>query len=336
MGEKIRWGILGPGNIARSFAEGLRLLPDAELVAVGSRSIERSTEFCAKYGGKPYGSYEELVQDPNIDVMYVATPHMMHEEHVVLSLRAGKNVLCEKPLAINEAQAKRMYAEADKQGLFLMDGLWSRFFPAWEYAQEQVRSGACGKINSIYAATCWGLTPDYDPKGRLRNIDLAGGALLDAGIYSLASVSVLLGPDEYPSEIKVTSTLGETGVDEIDMITMRYPSGVLVTAVCGLQGHLHETHVMMERGKLTIPRHRNPDLIIHDRPTGALGWGQHEEVRRQFYSRGEGFHFEAAHVQECLRQGLKRSPRVSEKESLNLMRIMDEVRRQAGLRYPFE
>ena len=201
MNKPINWGILGLGRIANDFAHCLRDMPDARLVASGSRDIAKAREFCGKYGGKPYGSYEELVNDPDVDIIYIATLHHLHEEHTKLALRAGKHVLCEKPIALNEASAARMYEEAEKHGLFLMDGLWSRFFPAWEFAKHVIDSGELGKIMAINSITSWGATP-LGPEHRIFNLNLSGGALLDGGIYSLAAMSVLLGADAYPASIK--------------------------------------------------------------------------------------------------------------------------------------
>ena len=135
--DKIRWAILGPGIIGDTFAYCLREVPDAEIVAVGSRSIERSRAFCEKYGGTPYGSYEEMLKDDRIDVVYIATPHNLHEEHVIMCAKAHKNILCEKPFTYNLASAQRMYKACEENGVFIMDGLWSRFFPAWQGVLEK-------------------------------------------------------------------------------------------------------------------------------------------------------------------------------------------------------
>ncbi|MDR3121063.1 MAG: Gfo/Idh/MocA family oxidoreductase [Clostridiales bacterium] len=334
MKDVIGWGILGPGRIGNDFAHCLRETPDGRVAAAGSRDIERSGAFCEKYGGKAYGSYEELVNDPDVDIVYVATPHHLHEEHTILALRAGKHVLCEKPIAVNAKQAANMYAEAEKRGLFLMDGLWSRFFPAWEFAREFIHSGEIGKIVTINSTTSWGALPT-NPPGRLYNLDIAGGSLLDGGVYSLAAMSVLLGADEYPTEIKAITDIGTTGVDDHDLAIMRFPSGVLFTMLCGLQGALLETHVLCEKGTLTIPNHRNPTHVqVRTRLPGSYMGAVNRDY--EFPYADEGFQFEASHVHDCLRKGLKTSPRVTQKESLMLMRIADEIRRQAGFVYPFE
>ncbi|MDR2932479.1 MAG: Gfo/Idh/MocA family oxidoreductase [Oscillospiraceae bacterium] len=338
MKETIGWGILGLGRIANDFATSLRELPDARVAAAGSRDIEKSRKFCELYGGKPYGSYEEMANDPDVDIIYVATPHNYHEEHVLLCVNAGKNVLCEKPFAINAAQAQRMYDAAREKNVLLMDGLWSRYFPAWEFATDYIKKGEMGKILAINSATCWGFDArvNRDPKGRLFDINLAGGALLDAGVYSLAVSTLLLGDDVYPKTINAFSQMGKSGVDEMDLISMQYDSGVLFTMICGLPGNLHETHILLEGGTITIPEHRKPETVIISGRQRADDWRYSMSRSYHFPYPTEGFQYEAAHAHDCLRKGLKTSPRVTPKESLILMRICDEVRRQASFTYPFE
>lgn len=339
MKDVIRWGIIGPGVIANTFAHCLREVPDAAITAVASRSIERSSAFCKVYGGVPYGSYEELANDPNVDIVYVATPHHLHEEHVLMCVRAGKAVLCEKPFAINEKQAANMYSEAEKAGVFIMEGLWSRFFPAWEFAKDCVQSGKYGKVCTMLSATSWGMGGDdsapLDPEDRRLNLDIAGGALLDAGIYCLAAMGYVLGSD-YPTEIKAISHMGPTGVDWNDVVSIRHPSGALFTMMCGLPGYLNETQIVMEKATIKVPRHRNPDhVVINGRGAGEI-WGINSSEVHRFPVVDEGFQYEAIHAQDCLRKGLKTSPRVTPQESLMLIRISDEIRRQAGFVYPFE
>jgi predicted dehydrogenase len=337
MQDKIRWGILGPGIIAKQFAASLQELPDAEVTAVGSRDYERSRGFCDVFGGKPYGSYAELVKDPNVDIIYVATPHNFHEEHVLLCVNAGKNVLCEKPFAVNAAQAERMYAAAKKNNVFILDGLWSRYFPAWEFAVQLAKSGDLGKVIAVNAATCWGRPTVVDAKlakNRLFDINLAGGALLDAGVYSLAAASVVIG-SEFPKKIKAMTKMTSTGVDDYDLIAVEYESGPICSLICGLSGRLHETHIVLERGTITVPGHRNPNTVIVER-LNPHEWRRHTKEIHHFHYDSTGFQFEAAHAHDCLRKGLKTSARATPEESLTLMRICDEVRRQANFVYPFE
>ena len=335
MGEFTRWGILGLGRIGNDFAQCLRDMPDAKITAAGSRDIEKSKAFCAKYGGTAHGSYEDLVNDPNVDIIYVATPHNFHEEHVILCARAGKSILCEKPFAVSEKQAAHMFEEAEKAGVFIMEGLWSRFFPAWEYTREQVQSGKFGKIISIHNVTSWGVE-QVMKDNRLFRPDLAGGALLDAGIYCLSVATNLLGPDEYPEKINAYGYIGETGIDEYDSVAIKYASGPHFTMMCGLRGMLQESHIITEHGTFTLPRHRNPSTVTLSYRDRGEDWRKQSILQHEFHYDGQGFQYEARHVQDCLRKGLKLSPRVPPKETLTLMRICDTIRKQINLVYPFE
>ena len=336
MKDVINWGILGLGSIANDFAQSLGELPDARIAAAGSRDIGKARAFCCKFGGKPHGSYAELVNDPDVDIVYVATLHHLHEEHALLALRAGKHVLCEKPIAITEASALRMYSEAEARGLFLMDGLWSRFFPAWEFAKQFIGNGELGRVVAINSITSWGALSS-EAKPRLFYPSLSGGALLDGGIYSLAAVSVILGADEYPTSVKALLEMGPTGVDEHDGIIMQFPSGVIATILAGLQGPMLMTNILCESGTMSIPNHRSPqDVEVNMRRTNYGGAYGMESRNYRFPYSSVGFQFEAAHVHECLRGGLTESPRVTKRESLMLMRIADEARRQAGFKYPGE
>ncbi len=332
MKDKIRWGILGPGIIAETFARCLREVPDAELVAVGSRSAERSAAFCEKYGGTPC-SYAELVADERVDVVYIATPHHLHEAHVALCAKAKKNSLCEKPCTYCRASAQRMYDICAENGVFVMEGLWSRFFPIWDKILETAREPRLGRLIGITSSTAWGTK--FDPEYRTFRPELAGGALLDAGIYSLAVTTLLMG-NEAPASVKSDSYIGTSGVDEQDTILLRYPSGVFANIHCGLVGHVHETVLVFENGTIEVPRHRNPDRFRVYMGAARERWhtGAIEEYLYPYYD--EGFQYEAVHVQECLRNGLKTSPRVTPAETLLLMQICDEIRAQAGYSYPFE
>jgi predicted dehydrogenase len=216
-----------------------------------------------------------------------------------------------------------------------MDGLWSRFFPAWEFAKHILDSGELGKVVAINSITSWGAMPD-NPKTRLFNLDMAGGALLDGGIYSLAAISVILGADAYPASIKALTEIGSTKVDDRDGAVLRYASGVIATVLCGLQGPMLVTNVLCENGSLTIPNHRNPSSVEIRGRNPYNGYRGPETRNYQFPYSNEGFQFEAKHVHDCIREGLAESPRVTKKESLALIRISDEIRRQAGFKYPFE
>lgn len=220
---RTRWGIIGTGNIASQFARGLALLDDAELVAVGSRTAESAHEFGERFGARTrHASYADLASDPDVDAVYIATPHPLHLENTLLGLEAGKAVLCERPFAINAHQAEVMIATARKRGVFLMEAMWTRFLPHMVRLREIVASGAIGELRMLQAD--FGFRTSFNPQGRLFDPALGGGALLDVGIYPISLASMLLGT---PTRVTSMAHLGATGVDEQSAIILGYGGGQL-------------------------------------------------------------------------------------------------------------
>src|SRR5215813_12044980 len=188
--EVVRWGILGAGSIANRLAEGVLVLPDAKLTAVGSRSQEKADAFADKYGiPNRHASYDALVNDPEVDVIYVATPHNFHKEHSILALNAGKHVLCEKPFTINECEAKEIVSVAQAKGLFVMEAMWTRFFPIMGKVRKLLKAGEIGEPYLLHAD--FGFKGTFNPEGRLYNPNLGGGALLDVGVYPISLASMI-------------------------------------------------------------------------------------------------------------------------------------------------
>jgi len=338
--EKIGWGFVSTGWISTEFAEGVRdEVPDGYVAAVGSRDLKKAEAFAEKYGGKPYGSYKEMFEDPDVDVVYVATPHPIHMENVIMAAEHGKNILCEKPFAVNRKQAQAMFDAAKANDVFIMEGLWSRFFPAWRYVSELLASGELGPVCSIDAATCWGGMRSAEPRyeHRLWRPDLAGGSLLDAGVYSLASASVALGGMQMPKNIYSTLRKTVTNVDgDVDML-LEFENGVTAHLISSLFRRNFETTIYCEKGQIHIPRHRNPNSVTVTRVLHKDGrYAGTETVTRDFPYRSHGFQFEAMVVQDCLRKGLRTCPQVPPEETLINMLICDTVRERGGLKYPFE
>lgn len=328
------WGIMGVGRIANTFAECLQMTPGAKVAAAGSRSLEKSREFCERFGGTPYGSYQEMVEDPEVDVVYIATPHQIHEEDVIMAAKAGKAILCEKPFSINVGQTERMIAAAREHGVFLMEGLWSRFFPAWQYARDLIRSGELGPVQAIHSTTCWG--KDQLPEDhRLLNPELSGGSLLDAGIYSLAAVSFIMG-DRRIESLSSTMRLGPTGVDETTSVMLNYEGNVSASVTSAIFGWSFATEIICQKGTVYIPRHRNPDTVIIRKRIQGIPEIEGEEETHVFPFEGEGFQFEAAYVQECLKRGDLECDQAPLSETMTLSTICTEVRAKGGLVYPFE
>src|SRR5215475_247224 len=230
MTEKIRWGILATGGIAAYFTEDLLQLSDAEVLAVGSRAPETAEAFASRYGiPRAYGSYEELAADPEVDIVYVATPHSGHLAASRLCLEAGRAVLCEKPVTLNAADARSLIDLARERGRFFMEAMWMRCNPAILRMLEVIDAGAIGSVLSLQAD--FGLAGPVEPLHRLRNPDLGGGALLDLGVYPISFAHMVLGA---PSAITAWSRLSPEGVDENSGVLLGYDSGALATLSCGM------------------------------------------------------------------------------------------------------
>jgi predicted dehydrogenase len=307
----IRWGILGTGRIAHHFANGLKVVPDAELVAVGSRAQETADAFGDEFGVPTrYGSYLELASDPAIDVIYVSTPHQDHRESTLLCLNSGRNVLCEKPFAINAGEARDMIEAARANSRFLMEAMWTRYRPTMVKLRELIAEGAIGEPRFLSANIGW--KSDFDPLFRLYNPDLGGGALLDGGVYPVSFASMVLGA---PSAIASVATLGETGVDEQEAIALAHPSGAVASLGVTIQVH-HDWH----------------------RPEGLTftPYGGEPQTFSFPQTEGNGYQYEAIEVGRCLRERLYESPVMPLDESISIMETMDALREQWGVRYPME
>jgi predicted dehydrogenase len=324
MGSPIRWGILSTGNIANNFTEDLRLVPDAEVIAVGSRTVEAAKSFAARHGiPRAYGSWQELAGDPDVDVVYVANPHSGHHAATMLCLRAGKAALTEKPLTLNLAQAQELIDTARDRNVFLMEAMWTRCFPVYRRLRELVAGGAIGEVASI--AADFGFHATTDPLHRLRSPALGGGALLDLGVYPVTFAHFFLGE---PDEIKAWARLGPEGVDENTAIIFGYSSGALATLTCSLLGDGGQRATITG----TTGRIELPNGFFHPNGYKLVSGGDVEQVEAPYD--GWGFHFEAAEVQRCLRAGLVESPLVPHADSLAVMRSLDAVRAQIGVTYP--
>lgn len=327
MSRKIRWGILGCGNIANKFAADLKWVNDAELVAVASRSQLKSFDLATKYRAHyAFDSYEALVACPDVDVIYIATPHGMHYEHALLCLNHKKAVLCEKAFALNAFQVKKMIEAAKKNDVFLMEAFWTKFLPQYQKVVSLVESGTLGEIKMIQAD--FGFKAASPPPPRLHDPILGGGALLDIGIYPVFLAISLLGP---PTEIQAAMKPYPSGVDEQIAIVMKFQNGALANlsatfaavtpveaTITGRDGYIR----MSNRFHNAVA---NVEMVKSALPVeiGAI----HKEV-------GYGYQFEARHVGECLKSNLKESPVMRHADSLLLIETLDRVREICGIRYP--
>ncbi len=328
MSENMRWGFIGLGSIARRFGSCFPHAPKAEIYAVASRSQEKADAFGAEFGAtKCYGSYEALVSDPDVDVVYVATPHNFHQAHTLLSLNAGKPVLCEKPFAVNAAEAREMVASAREKNLFLMDAFWTRFFPAMAKVRQLLAEGAIGDVMLLQADFGY-RTPSVNPEARAYSPELAGGALLDVGSYPAQLASMVFG--KQPSEIVSQATLGSTGVDELSVTVFKYSDYEMATITTAIRlSTPHEARIMGSEGYIAIPNFWHPSEITVHRN------GQAPETHR-FDFPGEGFQYEIEAVGECIRAGQTESAVYPLDETIAIMETLDRIRALWGLRYPME
>ncbi len=323
----MRWGIIGRGWIAEAFAAGLRALPDAELVAIGSRRQETAEEFAGKLGvARRHGSLEALASDPEVDVIYVATPHSAHKRVTLLCLAAGKAVLCEKPFAINAGEADEMIAAARQHKLFLMEAMWTRFTPLMAKVRALLADGAIGEVRMLSADLGFRSAPDRTP--RLFDPARGGGALLDVGVYVVSFASMVLGA---PTRIVSLPTMGETGVDEQAAVILGHANGALSVLSAAVRTNTpHVATMMGTDGMIDI------HYDWHKPRSFTLKVAGKDPERFDLPPEGNGYNYEAAEVMRCLRAGLTESPILPLDETRAIMQTLDEIRAQWGLRYPME
>lgn len=327
MTQQITWGILATGGIARLFARDLNL-NGHRIGAVGSRSLESAQAFAAEFDvAKAYGSYEELCDDPDIDIIYVATPHPMHEDNAILALNAGKHVLVEKAFTLNEDQAQRIADVAAERNLLVLEAMWTRFLPHMARVREILASGVLGTPRSLLATHVQDL-PD-DPAHRLNDLRLGGGALLDLGIYPVSFAVDLFG---LPAEVLATGTLKATGADASVSISLRHENGEvssLLTASdtagpCIATIHCTEGYIVIDHVFYT--------------PTGFNVYRADGERVETYHSDvvGRGMQYQALEAERLIRAGEISSPLLPVDQSVAIMNVLDEIRRQIGVRYPGE
>lgn len=320
--QTLRWGILGTGTIATKFTQGLDAADGHHVAAVGSRTRESADRFGEAHGiPTRHGSYSDLAADPDVDAIYVSTPHTLHRENTLLCLEGGKAVLCEKPFALNAAQAREMVAAAKSSNLFLLEAMWTRFNPVMEHVRHLVGSGELGEIRQMVVD--FGFRAEFDASGRLFDPALGGGALLDVGIYCTSLARMVFG--RAPSEVTSTADLGSTGVDEQCAWTFRYDDGALAAMTAAVRTETpQEAIICGTRGTVRIPSFWCPDRLIHDG----------RETR--FDIAGNGYHYQAVEVARCLGEGLTESPTLPLDETVEIMETLDRIRAPWGLRYPGE
>ncbi len=321
----LRWGIASTGGIAAQMTRALRTLPDAEIVAVGSRSQESADRFATEHQiGRAHASHAALCADPDVDVIYVASPHSEHHDMTIAALDAGKHVVCEKAFALNAGEAEEMIEAARRNDRFLMEALWMWFNPAVTDIRRRVAADEIGNVISVDADFCIDVP---DPEGRHRRIDLAGGAMLDLGIYPLTFACFVLG--EYPDQIKTIGRLTDGGVDATVGGVASYPSGVISTFRTSIDAiSSMGAQIVGTRGRIEV----DPPFLY------TTGFTVHtlnaDPVTVELPH--EGLAHEAAHAMQRIRDGHTQSDVSTWDTTMQTMRLLDEVRRQVGVIYPSE
>jgi len=324
----VRFGILATGGIAETFVRDLAHVPEAVAVAVGSRTPDRAAAFAAEHGiERAYGSYDQLLADPDVDVVYVATPHSAHEDNVLAALANDKAVLCEKPLAITARQTARMVDEARGHGLFLAEAMWMRCHPTMRRMVDGIADGWVGAVRQVRADL--GLVANPDPTSRLHDPALGASSLLDIGIYPLTLATWLLGE---PEQMRGAAVLDERGVDDSAGLVLSYASGAIATLSCSQQAWTDSSaSVAGSTGRVEIPARMNHPASI-TRVHGDFADPQAETVAEPVL--GKGLAHEVVEVVRCLRAGETESPLLPLDDTVLVARLLDRAREVCGVRLP--
>ncbi|WP_341226563.1 Gfo/Idh/MocA family oxidoreductase [uncultured Arcticibacterium sp.] len=324
MSKTIHWGIIGIGRIAEKFASDLATVKDTKLIAVASRSIERATDFGRRYDATyAYGSYEEIFNTPELDAIYIATPHTSHAECTKLCLNKGIAVLCEKPFAMNEQEVQEMIDLAKEKETFLMEALWTRFMPSTKKVLEIIASKALGDIKLLQAD--FGFIPPFLPERRVLNPEYGGGAFLDIGLYP-AFLSLLI--LDYPSTILATSTKGPTGVDETTAFLYKYDSNAIAKLSCTFGAPTNtEATIFGTEGRIVMKTKFHESKEIEFIPNEG------ESQVFKFPRETLGYDYEIEEVNDCLRKRKTESDLWPLSQSLKLIRLLDKTRKEAGIQY---
>ncbi|MET7602675.1 Gfo/Idh/MocA family oxidoreductase [Streptomyces avermitilis] len=328
--ERVRWGILATGGIAAAFAADLVDLPDAEVVAVASRSEESAKTFAERFGiPRAYGEWGALAEDEDVDVVYVATPHSAHRAAAGLCLEAGRGVLCEKAFTLNAREAEELVALARRHGGFLMEAMWMYCNPLVRRLKALVDDGAIGEVRTVQAD--FGLAGPFPPSHRLRDPAQGGGALLDLGVYPISFAQLLLGE---PSDVVARAVLSEEGVDLQTGALLSWESGALASVHCSISGGTPvSASVTGSEGRIDIPHgFFFPDRFVLHRD----GRDPEEFTADPAAGPRNSLKHEAAEVMRALRAGETESPLVPLDGTLAVMRTLDAIRERIGVRYPGE
>lgn len=326
--KTIKWGIIGAGKISSKFATALNAMEGTELAAVASRDQNRAKEFADRFHiNKTYTSYEELVKDPEIDVIYIGTPHTEHKANAALCITNKKAVLCEKPFTLNQKDTQALIDLAKEHDVFLMEAMWTKFLPATKVVKKWIQDKIIGDVR--YFQVSFGYHSEFNSNSRLFNPDLGGGALLDVGIYPISYVTYLM--DRLPDHVTSNAYLGKSNVDEINVIAMRFNEGTVADLNSAISADTgNDAVIICDKGKIVVPNFWMADSAqLYDEDGKLI-----DAFLLPFTA--NGYVYEAEEVNNCLREGRKESEVVPLKDTLNIMKIMDAIRSDWGLIYPQE
>lgn len=324
----IKWGIIGTGHIANTFAKAMQVVEDSEVKAVASRSKAKAEAFKDNYTiDCAYGSYEELVEDKEIDAVYIATPHSEHLAHARLAIEHGKHVLCEKPMTLNAAETKELIRLAKEHHVFLMEAMWTKFLPVTNWVKDSIEQGRIGEVTNITGK--FGFTSEPDPQSRLYNPELGGGALLDVGIYPVMYAAYLVG--RYPEEITSSMVKTETGVDAKNEIQFIYENGPVAELSSAVSEDLGTDAVITgTKGNIVIPEfYKAQQAEIYDTEGNCV-----DSYKEAF--KVNGYEYEIREAVACIKAGELESKVHTLAASEELMETLDSIREQWGLCYPRE
>ncbi len=324
----IKWGIIGTGNIATKFATALNRMENIELEGVASRDLRRAEDFAKRFHfHKAYGSYEELAKDPSIDVIYISTPHQEHKGNAALCIRNKKSVLCEKPFTLNKEEALYLISLAREHKVFLMEAMWTKYLPVTGMVKQWINEKKIGNVKYIQAS--FGSLVNFNEDHRVFNLQKAGGALLDVGIYPLTYAIYMLG--SLPEQVVSTAVIGRTNVDEQNVISLRFKEGALADLSSAITAETgNDAWIIGDKGKIFVPYFWKGEKAQRFSLDGELL----ETYSVPFLA--NGYEYEAEEVNKCIWEGKLESDIHSLSDTLNIITIMDQIREQWGLKYPQE
>ena len=323
-GRSVRWGIVGPGRIAEALVGDFEYVPDADVVAVGSRSSDRARAFADKHHiGRAYGSYREIIADPDVDVLYIATPHPQHHAIGVQAAREGKSILVEKAFTVTHAGAQTLVDEARAHHVFAMEAMWTRFQPAVVKARQLFADGAIGEVRSVQADL--GVVRSFDPADRIFAYELGGGAILDLGVYVISFAQMVLGT---PTSVSAHGVLEPSGVDAEASLLVGFPQGRTATLMCSLHSPMPgHARIFGSTGWIDVlPRFHHPRSIVLHRHDA-------EPERFDLPAQGAGYSHELIEVTESIKAGRTESAIMSLDDTLAVQWVMDEALAQLGIRF---